>query len=144
MYPSLPIGGERGFSEKYKIETFSRMYNEAPYKVAILRYKHTSYERFTFHDIDECLTALCSSTSFPSSSYSSSSPTWGGRKIYLLSHQPDSGRCELQVNLFWTLKYKGGGNPSASYLVVSPCRCLAVPPSRRLVAPPSALVHPFS
>ena len=28
-------------------------------------------------------------------------PTWGGKKYYLLSHQPESGRCGLQVILFW-------------------------------------------
>ena len=27
-------------------------------------------------------------------------PTWGARKCYLLLHQPESGRCRLQVTLF--------------------------------------------
>ena len=41
---------------------------------------------------------LSSPTAFPASS--SSFPTWDGKKYYLLSHQPESGWCGLQVILF--------------------------------------------
>ena len=56
-------------------------------------------------------------------------PPWGCKKCYLLSHQPDSGRCELQVTLFWTPKNRGGGAKGGS----------AFSPSQATLT----LVHPF-